>query len=138
MKKTTAFTVVFASAALAFFSASFAAPQAPGSFANSASAQANQYPRVKHKLRLAMLAGLSPDERLAVRQMLMIERALRQSNRPAEVRGFYQDTLKRTSNTNLRGLIEMRLVRLDAREKGLPATLPTLQQQLADTLARLR
>lgn len=139
MRNRTMITAALAALALGMASVGFGAAQSggtPGVYAQSSGA-ANGH-RAARQARRAMFKSLSDDERTAVRQIRMIERALRQSDRGSEVVGFYQDTLKRTSSSALRGLIEMRLVRLEGRVKGVPATLPLLQQNLSETLSRLR
>jgi len=131
-----------ATAAFGLYSSSFAAPQvqagAHSQAQTQASAQSRQVRRERMGKRAMLLASLAPDERMAVIQIAMIERALRQSNRGNEVRAFYQDTLARTSNVQVRSLIDMRLLRLDVRENGPAATLPQMQQKLGETLSRLR
>jgi len=139
MKNRTMITAALATLALGMASVGFGAAQSggtPGVYAQSSGA-ANGH-RIARQARRAMFKSLNNDERTAVKQILMIERALRQSDRGSEVIGFYQDTLKRTSSSALRGLIEMRLVRLEGRAKGNPVTLPMLEQNLSETLSRLR
>jgi hypothetical protein len=112
-----------------------AAPQAaaPGASVER-SVEQRQQARAK---RIALLRGLNPQERVAVVQLGMVERALRDANRQTEVRAFYVDALNRTRNANVRSLIELRLLRLDTRGQRSADSVEQLKRTLEQTLARL-